>query len=251
MDYVFVEAFLFLIIPLIIASRGKEISPPICGLISFVNYFIVCTLWSLCLYYGYGFFYTPSVFTYVLLIADYKLLKNGPKLFKKNPVSRPVPVPPKPEPPALPDPIPSLVSGGAAPHNPSRHKAGSRKIRRLKHKIVAYRVVVSLLVVFLIVLSLLFYRSYSSVSGERDYYKEQYAQYKDQCSQLEDTYKEPYRLLRSAYLRLFEASSSVKASCDIAEQALGRYDLYFLDNIFDKLPELQRCLNTLYRTPVW
>lgn len=251
MDYVFVKSFLLLIVPLIIASRGKEISPPICGLISFINFFIIGTLWGLCLYYSYGFFYTPSVFTYVILIADYKLLRNGHKLFKNDPVSKPIPVPPRPEPPALPDSVPSRVSKNVVPRNPSKRKAGSRKVRRLKRKIVAYRVVVSLLSVFLVILSLLFYRSYSSISDERDYYKEQYFQYKDQCSQLENTYKEPYRLLRSAYLRLFEASSSVKASCDIAEQALRGYDLYFLDNIFDKLPELQRCLNTLYRTPVW
>lgn len=251
MDYIFVEAFLFLIIPLIIASRGKEISPPICAFISFVNYFVVCMLWSFCLYYGYGLFYTPSVFTYVVSIANYKLLRNGPKFFKNDPVSKPAPVPPRPEPPALPSPVPSRVSESVAPCNPSRHKTGSRKVRRLKRKITVYRVIVSLLAVFVVVLSVVFYRSYSSVSSERDYYKAQYVQYKEQYSQLENTYKKPYQLLRSAYLRLYEASSNVKAACDIAEQALRGYDLYFLDNIFDKLPELQRCLNTLYRTPVW
>lgn len=157
MELILVEAFIFMIIPLIIACRGKERKTSFCVVVCIFNHVIMWFLFCLIMLFNYGVAYNPGSISYVFFFLNYTLLKNGHRWFKNNPSAQlPPPIVPVPD-------VPSKLPDS------STHR---------------------------------------------------------------------------------EEASSVKAQCDIVVLLLRDYS-FPIDSLSEKLPALQRCLNTLYRSPKW
>lgn len=246
MELILVEAFIFMIIPLIIACRGKERKTSFCVVICIFNHVIMWFLFCLIMLFNYGVAYNPGSISYVFFFLNYTLLKNGHRWFKNNPSAQlPPPIVPVPD---VPSKLPDSSTHREESVSPKRRKVS--KIRILKKKLFICRCALSFCIVLLLVLCVVFYHSYSALSSQNNILESECEQYKEEYLTLENTYKPYYRGLRNAYLNLFEEASSVKAQCDIVVLLLRDYS-FPIDSLSEKLPALQRCLNTLYRSPKW